>query len=293
MSIKVTIGVCVKDSEKTIKESIDSIINQKYPKELLQIVIVDGCSKDKTLPIIASLTSKANARVEIYSDEGKGLGAARQIAVNHTNGKYMIFVDADVRILNDFIEKHVRYMEENPDVCIAFGRPMRPMRQGETLLSAVISLCDYATDGHIGCHATIFRSEALRQVGGFDANIKGAAEDRDVIARSRAKGWLVSTNEKARFFHKNRDNFRDFWKEQKWFGYGDHYLNHKHKKSDPVSHRLPAVMFIYGLRIALKAYKLTHRKMSFLIPLQMVLGSTAWWVGYVKGHMDGYGHEIK
>ena len=64
-----TIGVCVKDSEKTIKESIDSIISQKYPMELIQLVIVDGCSRDKTMPIVASATAKTDMKVETYSEE--------------------------------------------------------------------------------------------------------------------------------------------------------------------------------------------------------------------------------
>jgi len=289
MSVKVTIGVVVKEKEKTIKECIDSIIAQNYPKKLSQIIIVDGCSKDRTLPIVFSSTSKTDTLVEIYSDKGKGLGAARQIAVDHANGKYIIFVDADVKLFNEFVKRQVEFMEQNPNVGIAFGGPMY---QGGTLISTVLSLLNYAAGRMRGCDATIFRSEALRQVGGFDANIKGAAEDQDIIARIQAKGWLISSNEKARFFHKFRESFRDFWDEQSWFGYGDHYLTHKRRDMDPLWRKLPVGMFIYWLRTALKTYKLTHRKISFLIPLQMVLGNIAWWVGFMKGHMNGYGHKI-
>jgi hypothetical protein len=51
--------------------------------------------------------------------------------------------------------------------------------------------------------------------------------------------------------------------------------------------------FRYGLRMAFKAYRLTHKKISFLIPMQMVLSSIFWWFGFYKGHIDGYGHEIR
>ncbi len=78
MSVEITIGMCVKDSEKTIKEAFDSVVNQKYPKGLMQIIVIDGCSKDKTLSIVSSSASKAKMKVEIYSDQRKGLGAARQ-----------------------------------------------------------------------------------------------------------------------------------------------------------------------------------------------------------------------
>jgi glycosyltransferase involved in cell wall biosynthesis len=291
MSVRVTIGLCVKDSERTIKESIESIIGQKYPGELIQLVIVDGCSRDKTLSIVASATSKTDLIVETYSDKGEGLGTARQIVVNNARGKYVIFADADVRLFSDFVKSHVEFMEENPGIGVAFGTPMH--QEGTSLVAAIWSLCDCVVGGSVGNDATIYRSEVLRQVGGFDTKIKGAGEDRELIARFRLNGWPVSVNETARYFHKHRENFRGFWVEQSWFGYGDHYVSHKDKNGKPKWHNLPIGSFVYGLRIAVKAYRLTHRKISFLIPVQLVLAKISWWYGFIRGHLEGYGHETK
>lgn len=99
-------------------------------------------------------------------------------------------------------------------------------------------------------------------------------------------------NENARFFHDSRENIRDFWVEQTWFGYGDHYISHKHKHLFPLRHNIPLGSFVNGLKFALKVYRLTRRKGSFLIPLQLVFGSIAWWYGFFKGHANGYGHKI-
>ena len=60
--------------------------------------------------------------------------------------------------------------------------------------------------------------------GGFDENIKGDGEDLDLIERIKSNGWLLSSNEKARFLHNFRENLIDFWKEQNWFGYGEHFF---------------------------------------------------------------------
>ena len=282
-----TIGACVKDSERTIRQSIESIISQKYPMELIQLVVVDGCSKDKTLSIINSATSKTRMIVETYSDKGEGLGTARQIVVNNAKGKYVIFVDGDVRLFSDFVRNHVKFMEENPSVGVAFGKPM--YQEGTTLVSSVWNLYQYATGGFSGNDATIYRPEALRMVGGFDPSIKGAGEDDDLIYRIRTKGWLVSINEKARFFHENRENLRDFLAERLWFGYGEHYFSHKTNRH-PTWHQNPIVAFGHGLRMAFKAYRLTHKKISFLIPMQAVLSSIFNRFGFIKGHIDGYGH---
>jgi len=283
----VTLGVCAKNAEKTIGECVDSVGRQKYPAKLMQTIIVDGRSKDKTVSVAVNAASRNDLEVEIYSDGGKGLGTARQTVIDHANGKYLIYVDADVRLFDDFVEKHVNFMEENSEVGVAFGKPMH---QEGTLISTVWDLYHFTAGGFIGTDATIFRSEALIQAGGFDLSIRGAGEDVDLINRIKAKGWLTTINKDARFFHRFKENFRDFWDEQLWFGYGDHYRYHKNGDPGMFIGRLGG-SFVFGLRTALKSYDMTHEKISFLIPFQMALRDIAWWFGLIKGHVDGYGHR--
>ncbi len=287
MSERVTIGLCVKDSERTIHQSIESILSQKYPMELIQLVVVDGCSKDKTLSIINNETSKSHILVETFSDQGQGLGTARQIVVNNAQGKYIIFVDADVKLFSDFVRNHVKFMEENPAVGVAFGTTM--LQEG-SLIATVSDLCAYGAGGSIGGGATIYRSELLQQVGGFDIKIKGAAEDTDLIFRLQLHGWPGSVNKTARFFHNNRENLRSFWVEQSWMGYGDHYFNHKHGSVNGVWRKFPAAEFVYGLKLTSRAYERTCKKLSFLIVPLMIFANIGWWTGFTKGHIDGYGH---
>jgi glycosyltransferase involved in cell wall biosynthesis len=287
MSLKVTIGVCAKNSEKTIRETIDSIINQQYPAELIQLVVVDGCSKDKTTSIVTDSTGKTKMKVEIYSDGGRGLGAARQTVVNKATGKYIIFVDADVKLFDDFVKMHVKFMEENPSIGVAFGTPMY---QEGTLVSSVWNLYQYATGGFWGNDATVYRPEALRSVGGFDSNIKGAGEDYDLLNRIQTRGFLISVNRQARWLHKSRETLIDFLAERSWMGYGGHYFFHKMNRRPTWRHSFIAA-FGVGLKMASKAYRQTHRKISFLVPFQLVLGNIFWWFGLIKGHIDGYGEK--
>jgi glycosyltransferase involved in cell wall biosynthesis len=288
--MNITVGVCVKNSERTIQGTIDGILNQKYPREQMQVIIVDGCSTDRTLPIIKNMASEMNMPVEILSDKGKGLGAARQMVVDNAKGDYIIFVDGDVELQEDFVQKQVDFMEKNPKVATAVGRYM--FKEGN-LLSTVWSLVCHGTPpvGTEGTDGTIFRLEALRQVEGFDENIRGAAEDTDVIIRIRKEGWTLSGNEEAQFYHNCRQSLKEFWKEQAWIGSGSHYLNHKHGCLNPLWRRLPAGSLRYGLELAIKSYRSTNRKTSFLIPPLLMFGKIAWWFGFIKAHFDGYGHE--
>ncbi|MEM2129213.1 MAG: glycosyltransferase [Candidatus Bathyarchaeia archaeon] len=313
LKVLVTIGLCVKNSEGLIEQSIESIINQDYPLNLIQLIVVDGSSKDKILSIIRRIISKTNLKLEIYYDEGKGLGTARQLVFNNAKGNYIIFVDADMRLFRDFVRNHVKFMEEHPDLGAAFGRPM--LQEG-TLVATVLDLAAYTVGGGVGAGSSICRIEALRQVGGFDLKIRGAAEDRDLFARIRLHGWNVSINESAKYFHRHRESLGSFWVEQSWFGYGDHYFNHKHSSISDIGskhatgglgksltselflcsvgtvwHKLPVGEFVWGLKLASKAYKLTSKHTSFLILPLLILGNLGWWRGFAKAHRDGYGHK--
>jgi glycosyltransferase involved in cell wall biosynthesis len=287
-TMKTTVGVCVKNSEKTVKGAIDSILNQKYPRELMQVIVVDGCSTDGTMIIVNSTASEKGFTLEVLSDQGKGLGAARQIVVNNAKGDYIIFVDGDVELQEDFVQKQVDFMEKNPNVATAVGRYM--FKEGN-LLSTVWCLYNHVSS-FLGNDATIYRSEALRQVGGFDENMRGS-EDKDAILRIRKKGWAFSVNEEAEFYHNCRQSLTEFWKEQAWFGSGNHYLYHKHGSLEPLWHSLPVGPFRYGLKLAKKSYGLTHRKISFLIPPLLLFGNIAWWFGFAQAHLNEYGHAIR
>ena len=286
---KVTIGVCTRNNEATIAAAIESIRKQKYPMKLMQVIFVDGCSTDKTLVIVRNTTSEMSMPVEIFSDEGEGLGAARQIVVDNANGDYLIFVDGDVEIPDDFVQKQIDYMEKNPNVAIAIARYLVSARESN-FISTVWNLKQHSTI-KLGCDATICRVKALRQVGGFDQNMRGASEDKDLIFRVKKKGWAFSLNEETGFYHASRNSVREFWAEQVWFGFGNHYLYHKDSNLGPLWRCLPVGSFRYGIKLAKKSYELTNRKLSFFIPFLMGFANIAWWVGFTKAHFNGYGHK--
>jgi glycosyltransferase involved in cell wall biosynthesis len=290
LKTEVTLGLCVKDSEKTVRETIESIVDQKYPHEFMEIVIVDGCSRDRTLSILSSITSRTDVRARVYSDEGRGLGYARQVVVDRAAGRYIIFVDGDVKLSNDFVQRQVEFMDAYPRVGIAVGRYMH---QEGPPVSLLWSLYNHVTwTDYFGNDATIYRAEAIEEAGGFDENIKGACEDLDMMVRSQAYGWLHRVNASAAFHHTSRDTLREFWAEQNWFGYGEHYVSHKHKNPYDRRRGFPIERLVHRLRVAAKAYELSHRKLSFLMPLLLTFAGMAWWMGFIRAHKDGYGHNI-
>ena len=121
-TVDVTIGICVRDNERTIKEAIVSVLNQTFDKKRMEIIVVDDGSSDRTLSIIADIVSKADIKVKLYSTNGDGLAVARQMVVDKSRGNFIVFVDGDMVLSNDFIQKQVDVMNKNPLVGVAAGK---------------------------------------------------------------------------------------------------------------------------------------------------------------------------
>jgi len=302
MKVKVTVGMCVKNCEATVQEAIDSVVNQDYPHELMEIIVVYGNSKDKTVFIMIDSISKTNIQTKTYHDKGKGLGVARQMVVNNALGEYIVWVDGDIILPKNYLQKQVEFMDQNPQVGVAQGK--WGTSKGRTIVAVLenMSVLDYefkdakTSPKSLGCVGGIYRVRALRQVGGFDGRIKGAAEDRDVTARIRAAGWLLSFNKNVELYHKNRETWRGLWGQYFWWGYGEHYISHIHKLTSyyvwpHCLYKIPPVAFMAGLRRSIRAYKASHQKISFLLPFHNFLKMIAWCFGFVKSHKEGYGHE--
>ncbi|MEM3522621.1 MAG: glycosyltransferase, partial [Candidatus Bathyarchaeia archaeon] len=85
----VSIIVPVKNCKPTIKSLLDSLMKLKYPKDTLEIIIVDGNSKDGTREILK------NYSVKVLEEPGLGLNYARNIGFKNSTGEIIAFTDGD------------------------------------------------------------------------------------------------------------------------------------------------------------------------------------------------------
>jgi len=287
--IKVTIGLCVKNAETTVECAVESILNQDFPLEHMELIVVDGFSEDRTLDIIKSKLDGSWIKSRIFR-ENKGLGYARQIVVDNAWGKYIIWVDADMILPKDFVKKQFLFMENNPKIGIAKGKyGIKKECSLAAMLEDVEFVITFRNEENnnltaLGASGCIYRVEAIKQAGGFDPNMKGVGEDQDVESRIKSAGWLLQISP-AIFYEKRRDTWRSLWNEYFWHGYGNAYLFEKNRKAINIYKMLPPVaLFIELMRVPI-AYKLTGSLAMFLLPLHYVFKRIAWMLGFIKGRL--------
>lgn len=107
----VTIVMPAYNSEKTIIESIDSIVNQTYKK--WKLFVVNDCSTDSTKKIIESYATEHSNISLIDLEVNGGVANARNVALDLVDTKYVAFLDSDDRWTPDKLEAQVKYMEDN------------------------------------------------------------------------------------------------------------------------------------------------------------------------------------
>ena len=98
------------NAELFIQSAIDSIINQTYSQ--WELIIINDGSTDQTEDIIKKFT---DSRIRYYHQVNKGEAAARNLALLHTKGEFIAFLDSDDKFLPDFLEKTVLFLSNNPD----------------------------------------------------------------------------------------------------------------------------------------------------------------------------------
>ena len=298
MRPKVTVGVCVRNCESFIKEAIDSIINQDFPHELMEVIFVDDGSEDNTLSIIKEYVSRIDIPAKVFHTSWKGLGHARNIVAANAEGDFILWVDGDMVLSRDFMRKLVEFMEQHPEMGVAKGeQALEPggnlLATLETYSRAAGRMVDYqsekARSKALGTGGSIYRIEVLTQVGGFDENLRGYNEDWDIEIRVRSAGWsLLTTNAKFLDYERHGLTWKNLWSRYWLRGYYTHYFLHKNRGLLKHYRMFPLAAFLLGLLHAHKLFKLTHEKKVFLSPFQYAFKMTAWYFGFIRSHFDSY-----
>ncbi|MGH7900227.1 MAG: glycosyltransferase [Thermodesulfobacteriota bacterium] len=105
---KVSIIVPVFNAEHTIKECIDSILSQNYPREKLELIFVNNSSTDNT----QTLLEEYDGRIKILRERKRGPAAARNKGVLNSTGEIIAFTDADCSVDKNWLKKIVKPLQD-------------------------------------------------------------------------------------------------------------------------------------------------------------------------------------
>lgn len=101
-SPKISVIVPVYNVEKYLSKCLNSLVNQTLKE--LEIICVNDGSTDNSGQILENFAQK-DTRIKVFSQENSGQSVARNVAIEHSTGEYLGFVDSDDWVDLDYFEK--------------------------------------------------------------------------------------------------------------------------------------------------------------------------------------------
>ncbi|MBT3324430.1 glycosyltransferase family 2 protein [archaeon] len=236
----VSVVVPARNEEKGLWKTVHSIAMSDYPKEKIQIVIVNHGSIDKTEKVANKLIrcfSEHNIKlVNMKHEKGHMKSHAFNEGLKFATGKYVACVDADSIVMEDAIRGIIPFFDDKDvGAVISTIKVTKPTNIYEklqhleymfatftrTLMSKIDTL-------HISQGAlSIYRKDLLDKFGGFDEG--NFTEDLEIAMRLRYKGYKIKIAKECVSFTKVPDSFKMLWGQRvRWFR-GFLYNTNKYK----------------------------------------------------------------
>ena len=187
----VSVLVPVKNEEKVVGRLLDALVRLDYPRENLEVVVVEDESKDRTLDICKSYSAKYPWIKVFHRDASLGKGDALNFAFHQSSGEIVATFDADDVPEEQAVKKALRYFN-SPETGAVHGFH-RTLNLRESIVSRLAAYENFlyrlSNDGKYALRLfvtfsgsnTFFRRTALEKVGLWDP--KSLVEDAELSVR--------------------------------------------------------------------------------------------------------------
>ncbi len=204
---RITVAIPAFNEEASIQQTIASVIALDYPKNKIEIIIINDGSTDATAEkvkqVIAEYTQtnvhpNFNSKIILLNQKNAGKGAALNNAIKHASGKYFICLDADSFVEKNALKKMLPYFS-SPEIAAVI--PMLKVKDPKNLLQRlqwyeyVINMFYKELMGKLDCvHVvpgpfSVYDKKILQKIGGFEEH--NMTEDLEIAFRLQSKHYRI------------------------------------------------------------------------------------------------------
>ncbi|QUM77880.1 glycosyltransferase family 2 protein [Moritella sp. 24] len=125
MVLKVAVGVISYNSEKTVLETLDSIINQTYGSNNLTLIISDDGSSDGTVEVIKTWVKEHELKffkvITLFKVKNEGVSKNFNNVIYNCNTDWIKIIAADDILMKDCIDKNIIFIGQKKSEHIIFS----------------------------------------------------------------------------------------------------------------------------------------------------------------------------
>ena len=204
MPPSVSIIIPCYNEQATIRQLLEAIYHQTYPRAEMEVVIADGLSEDATRDeIVAFQREHPELAVRIADNPRRTIPSAINCAIQASVGETIVRMDAHSRPYPDYVERCLSALEGGLGDNVGGVWEIKP--GGESWVAESIAVAAAHPLGvgdagyRIGAQASevdtvpfgAFRRALIEKVGFFDESLRGANEDYEFNVRIRKSGGRV------------------------------------------------------------------------------------------------------
>ena len=222
MTSKISIIIPCRNEEKFIGKCLDTILEQDYSKENLEVLVVDGVSEDRTKEIIEKYTQKYPF-VKLLENPKKFTPFSLNIGIKAAKGEIIIRMDAHAGYKKDYISKCVKHLAESGADNV--GGIMKTLPSENTLVAKSIAFSLSHPFGAMsffrlgskkarfvdtvlgGC----YKKEVFKKIGLFNENLIRSQDLEFNLRLRRAGGKILLVPDIVNYYYPKSTNLKDFF----------------------------------------------------------------------------------
>lgn len=201
-----------------------TVLTQDYPKDKMEVLVVDGKSEDKTREIVESFQlENPQFKIELLDNPQKFTSFGLNLGIKNSQGSVIIRMDAHAGYEKDYVSKCVKYLQEyNAD---NVGGAIKTLPAKNTLLAKAIALClshffGAASDFRIGTDQpkevdTVFggcyKRAIFDKIGFFNENLKRSQDLEFNLRLKKAGGKIILHPDIVSYYYPKSKLGEFFW----------------------------------------------------------------------------------
>ncbi len=218
MKEKISIIIPVYNAKDYLKRCLDSILNSTYKN--IEIILLDDGSTDNSLEICNNYQKKYKDIIKVYSHKNMGVGKTRNKGITLATGKYIMFMDNDDFITEDYIENYYNEIS-NDNLDVVIGGYERVDEQNKVILKSKLKDYEWSRYKIVSPWAKIYNLNYLRNnnIIFLDSNIGEDIyfniqvinmTDKIKIINDTSYKWFYNTKSISNTIHKKADKNLEF-----------------------------------------------------------------------------------
>ncbi|MDH5794337.1 MAG: glycosyltransferase family 2 protein [Candidatus Bathyarchaeota archaeon] len=235
-----SILVPARNEEKVVGRILQRMTELTYPKDKMQIIVIDDASTDNTGEIAEQYSSMYDHIKVVHRDEkegGKGKTSALNAGFKHAQGEIVFCFDADYYPQRGILEKLAKEFAD-PKVGVVQGR-ITVLNEPQNVVTRLVALeriggyrIDQQARDSLGLITQFggtvggVRRSLLKRLGGWDESI--LAEDTDLTFRVYLAGYKVRYVNDAESYEEAVESWRAYWKQRYRWAKGHMQCAFKH-----------------------------------------------------------------